>query len=170
MPRMDRAMFTKLAETAHRQAETNMRQDGHVLPVVLLFDRYAEMSVCAMAGDLDDHMLSQMRRAARAIDAVAAIRISEGMSLRLPPGADQLSYDDLPVPSESPDAQRQIISEARWPRAALHQVRATNVGQAPDGALTLLREEGDPDQAVMRNDLLAKLFPPQRSSRSSRRS
>ena len=163
MPRMDRALFKQIAEQMHTEAEANMRRDGYVREVVLLFDKQAQMTPCALVGDMDDYALGQLRRTVRAINAVAAIRITEGMAVSLPPGADQLPYEDLPLPSESPSAQRQIFSEARWPWAGVHQVRTTDVGEQ-DGTLTLQRVSGNPDQAVTRNDVLALLFPPVRTT------
>lgn len=159
MSRMDSALFKQIAEQMHTEAEANMRRHGHVREVVLLLDKQTQMTPCALVGDIDDHALGQLRRTVRAINAVAAIRITEGMALSLPPGAHQLPYDDLPRPSESPTAQRQILSEARWPWGGVHQVRTTDVSEQ-DGILTLQRVPGDPDQAITRNDLLAQLFPP----------
>lgn len=158
---MDRAVFTRLAETTHGRAEDNMRAQGYVAPMMMLFDRFAGMSICPMLGECDDHMISQLRKVVRSIGAVAAIRISEGLALSVSAGASLLPFDDLPRPSESPDAQRQIITEARWPWGGIHQVRATDVEEL-DGALVLRRVPGDPDQSTMRNDLLAGLFPPVR--------
>jgi len=163
MGSMDRAMFTKMAEQMHTEAEANMQRDGHLRQMVLLFDRNGQMTPCAVLGGMDDHVFDQLRKTVRAISAVAAIRIAEARALPLPPGADQLPYEDLPLPSESPSAQRQIFSEARWPWAGIHQVRITDVAEQ-DGMLTLQRRPADPDQTVTRNDVLAQLFPPVRTT------
>lgn len=163
MNRMDSDLFKRMAEQMHTEAEANMQRHGNVREVVLLFDKQAQMTPCALVGPMDDRALGQLRRTVRAISAVAAIRIAEGNALSLPPGARQLPYDDLPVPSDSPTAQRLIFSEARWPWGGVHQVRTTDVGEQ-DGILTLQRVPGDPDQVSTRNDLLAQLFPPVRTT------
>jgi hypothetical protein len=161
---MDRDMFDALAENAHTTAEACMRLQDCVVPMFLLYDRQGEMTTCPVVGDLDDGRFSYLRRVVRDVRAVAAVRISEGMELPLPPGAGRLPSADLPDPGESPDARRVIVSEARWPWARMHQVRRTGVDRDADGALVLRRIPGDPDGVDSRNDLLAHLFPPVRKS------
>lgn len=163
---MDAQMFTALAERVHTDAETNLRRNGIVLPLVLLYNARSEMSAHVVHAALDENERSQLRKAVRAIPAVAAIRIAHGYALRLPAGAHRLPYEDLPRPSEHPDAQQQIVTEARWPAAGIHQIRITAVDNGGHG-LVLTRAPGDPNLLISREDLLAQIFPPPRKRRTT---